>query len=983
MNKLLLIVLSYLLSCVVAFGQENQPIVIEAETGVVAGVAKIKPNCGAGNGSGQIVQLHDPTKIGAANNTLTLSDIEMTKAGLYVLSITYFNGAVTPISIEVNGVEQTVDLPKGVFCYEGKPVEHSIGVNLQQGMNTLVFRHMEGVAGPIFDYFSIKEPAPAVLSPKVENMRLKANQDTEIAFVLDKVALEEQTFNIELTGLNGATLSSNTVSFQEGERVASVTLSGATSGTGTIILSNTDDFVYNGEVVNISVTDTPVSFYVSNDGDDSNDGTSEATAWASLANVSNSTYIPGDQILFRKGDTFIGRLVISSSGADGSPITFASYGEGDVKPVLDGAKAEGGSYLSTVYVENQDYLVMRDLHITNDRKVSREGVDDKMAYGIYVLNKGDRTLNHFRFDNLTIANVLSVASLNTVSFNQIEVTGVYLSTERNTEAGKEKKINDVIFENCYVTRVGKLGFKTKHANSKTGAEEEIEELAYNTNIVVRNNHFFETGGSPVQLGGAYNALIEHNIFDYPGFSSTEDNRYAGRGSGSWYFRCRHIVSQYNVSKHVRGSGDSYGQHIDSNNHYVIMQYNYSEDSEGGFVEILGGNKYCTYRYNVSVNDGFRTSMGRGKNGNTLWVSDYWEGMEGEIKLCDEIYIYNNSVLVSNDLTPDIDFYGKSINVFNNAFHVRDNAKIGERIVVEGETALTSDNNLYFGDVSSDFTTLDAAAITGNPRYVMTGENDGDIFRLEENSPALNAGRTIQEPPFPHAGQGIFENITANATKDYFGNPVDLSAATHVGAFNGTALTAVPAEASISIDETTLDGGDEATITVTLNKDVYENQTVDIDVVGVDATGVYTLSDASVAIAQDTRTATSTLTINTDHTNQTAVVGTVSLTNPSAGITLGDNASSPVTILAGEPIASLSDAMATMKLFPNPVVNFVKVETDKQLKATAIIRDFTGKQVIKTSIKDGVIDMNGLLSGMYLLEVQTVDNESLIFKVVKK
>ena len=37
----------------------------------------------------------------------------------------------------------------------------------------------------------------------------------------------------------------------------------------------------------------------------------------------------------------------------------------------------------------------------------------------------------------------------------------------------------------------------------------------------------------------------------------------------------------------------------------MFQYNYSYNNEGGFAEVLGDNINCGYRYNISVNDGYR------------------------------------------------------------------------------------------------------------------------------------------------------------------------------------------------------------------------------------------------------------------------------------------------------------------------------------------------------------------------------------------
>ena len=78
-----------------------------------------------------------------------------------------------------------------------------------------------------------------------------------------------------------------------------------------------------------------------------------------------------------------------------------------------------------------------------------------------------------------------------------------------------------------------------------------------------------------------------------------------RGSGLWPFDCQDVVIQENRFLNAHGPGDSYGAHIDYGNENVVLQYNFSYHNEGGFVEILGDNIRCGYRYNISVNDGYR------------------------------------------------------------------------------------------------------------------------------------------------------------------------------------------------------------------------------------------------------------------------------------------------------------------------------------------------------------------------------------------
>jgi len=80
---------------------------------------------------------------------------------------------------------------------------------------------------------------------------------------------------------------------------------------------------------------TATTYYVSSTGNDVNSGTSENSAWQSLTKVNSFTPRPGDRILFQRGDTFYGQLVVNDSGVSGNPVTFGSYGSG-AKPIITG-----------------------------------------------------------------------------------------------------------------------------------------------------------------------------------------------------------------------------------------------------------------------------------------------------------------------------------------------------------------------------------------------------------------------------------------------------------------------------------------------------------------------------------------------------------------------------------------------------------------------------------------------------------------------
>ena len=754
----------------------------EAENGILSGVAEITENCINASG-GQFVRLGDEV-----GNTLKFNNIDVSISGAYRLKLFYFHTGTQPIEVLVNGVSVGVKyFPASVWCYQGDAAEYLLEINLNSGINTLELRPVDGESAPFIDKLEITENTPKKINIDVSTSRILPGESADIIVTASDILLSPATIDLAVSGIASDLfeIDENTLQIPVGEMSASTTLSITdnfssfeTSLVLTINLSNLSGNIEMGETIsaNIKVTDQATTFYVSSsDGNDTNDGLSEATPWKTLEKIKTIYFVPNDQILFKSGDIFVGQLTFRGSGSEGKPILISSYGEG-AKPIIDGANDADGAYVTAVLIENQEYIKITNLEISNDRRVSRKGEDDKQGYGILVYNSSNDIMNHFHFDNLTIREVYAV-TIEGVDFNSVKVAGILFKSDKNTIVGKEKSIRDVLVENCYITRIGKFGIWCQHGGGDTGVGNDSTNR--NKNLIFRNNHTFETGGSGMQPGRSYNCLIENNIFEYPG--SGIDSRMTNRGSGAWFWSCRNVIAQYNTSLHVRGHGDSYGMHIDFGNENVILQYNYSEDSEGGFVEILGDNINSVYRFNVSVNDGIRDNKG-----NTLWVSDY----SSSDTPSDNNYIYNNSVYVSGSLTPDISIKGMNTFIYNNAFFVTDDAAIGQTTVVEpavgGEVKMS--NNLFYGDIKSQLISIDTSPVFGNPLYIGAGELSVDGYKLNIGSAALNAGKTFDEPVFPQAGHGIFKDISPVADKDIFGNPISLSTQkSHIGAYNGIPL----------------------------------------------------------------------------------------------------------------------------------------------------------------------------------------------------
>jgi hypothetical protein len=82
-------------------------------------------------------------------------------------------------------------------------------------------------------------------------------------------------------------------------------------------------------------TANATTYYISNVGNDSNSGTDASSPWQTLNKLNSVSLSPGDNVLFRRGDTFYGSIIVSNSGSSGNPITYGAYGSG-AKPIITG-----------------------------------------------------------------------------------------------------------------------------------------------------------------------------------------------------------------------------------------------------------------------------------------------------------------------------------------------------------------------------------------------------------------------------------------------------------------------------------------------------------------------------------------------------------------------------------------------------------------------------------------------------------------------
>jgi len=403
------------------------------------------------------------------------------------------------------------------------------------------------------------------------------------------------------------------------------------------------------------------------------------------------------------------------------------------------------------------------------------GSGKNVRFGIKVV-ASTQDLENFSFNNLYIHDIYPTPDIN----DNIHLGyGIKLETQSDTVSGLLNTISNVKVINTTISETGHYGFWIKSLGLNG-----IDSVK-NNQILVENCVFEHTGGSGFVPNKSKNILVQDCIFNHTG--SSIDNRMWKRGSGMWPFDCKNVVAQHNKFMNAHGPMDSYGSHIDYGNENVVFQYNYSYNNEGGFAEVLGDNINCGYRYNISVNDGYREDPNGtpwNKKGKIFWVSNFCG--QDPIR-CPSIgtFIYNNTIFVNDTLNPEIYFWPNvgDVHVYNNLIVVGLNGEIIPTLLEDDLNDLYVSHNLFYDSSRIDIDSeLENNALYGDPLLLNSfylGENNPVSYQIQNNSPAIGSGFLI------NGSTNTTNYLEHNGGLDYFGNSVSHNLPSNIGAFNGS------------------------------------------------------------------------------------------------------------------------------------------------------------------------------------------------------
>lgn len=399
-------------------------------------------------------------------------------------------------------------------------------------------------------------------------------------------------------------------------------------------------------------------------GSDSNTGLTPKTPIQSLAHLATMDITFGDQVLLKGNQVHTGTIELidinkhlkkNKVGAKLQRIHIGSYGAGK-------ATIDFKGYPAGVFIKNTSGVDVTDLKITGNGGPSNtkfmirdKDKHIKQRYGVRVVSKPDikKSLVHdLKLYNLDIYDIFVLNSSkesracsgwdmkDSMSWGY----GVHAQVER-----KGLGIHTISIDYVNVRNTSHTGIQVRGRGSIDA------DIKHNVNdLRITNSTTFQTGGPGMQFNRCKNSSMRFCHITESGNRS--DMRKWGRGSGMWTWGCHTFLLEHNVFEGAQGLADSCGAHIDFNCTNVVIQYCFSRYNCGGFVEILGKNHNCCYRYNVSINDGWRNLK------DDKPVQSFWGkvGAPGDVITINghnhdrqyigpySSYVYNNTVIVTEN-----------------------------------------------------------------------------------------------------------------------------------------------------------------------------------------------------------------------------------------------------------------------------------------------------------------------------------------------
>ena len=506
-------------------------------------------------------------------------------------------------------------------------------------------------------------------------------------------------------------------------------------------------------------------------GDDSNPGT-QAQPWKTISKVNSTSFSPGDNIYFKRGETWREQLNVPSSGSDGNPITFGAYGSGD-RPIIHGGTTIpsdewSGPDANGVY----SYSYSGDIwFVTEDNSLILHASDSTCSDGNWYWDNANDTLYYKPTSGTPSDHVVdrvtraACIKMNNRQYIELENLNLIISYSGIEGSAPNSSINNITISYCDISKCRNgIWFEGRNGND-------------NSYITISHCNISNCGES-IFLGAYASATEKHSHCTIS--NNTIQNTGITTGSELWdEFLSGDLeaiglqnINNSTISRNIITGGAVDGGIVvwtaeTSTSNDNEIKRNYLKDLDGAGV--IPGGAYTNNTTNNTVAYNIIVDCGQGS-------SPPYGGLRLNRSQSPSNKIYNN-VLVGNDINLYLysltDYYIIKNNISYNPvnYHVRRDGEIGNNIL---------DYNCYYPDTGTKFqldgsdydfsgwktqTGQDAHSISQDPLFVDADYND---FHLQPASPCIDAG------------------VNVGLTEDYEGNSVPWGEGVDIGAYERTA-----------------------------------------------------------------------------------------------------------------------------------------------------------------------------------------------------
>lgn len=451
----------------------------------------------------------------------------------------------------------------------------------------------------------------------------------------------------------------------------------------------------------------------------------------------------GSRILFKKGVTCAGRLLITGNGSADSRNIIGAYGEGSERPILN---AEGG--VNAIEILDGSYWTITGLQLMNPAEL---GTQPTERQGIMVRSTTTVPKAGIVIDNNVIGDVAGWPNKTGNNPSYRNSGGIVVMADHDLPGPNPGLTDGITITNNEITNVGGGGIKLQgDGQQKLGK--------FHENVYIADNNIHQVGGDAIVVHASDHALIQNNRAIDLG-----QGKYAfqaGNFAGIWGMTSKELLFRYNVvGNSTDTSYDSTAWDCDwgMEGESCIFEYNYSYNNAGGaYLDCISGcgngatDTRGVVRFNI-MQDDCRFGGASGGPAHT--------------------WIYNNTFYCPTRTF--VDHMAGPRTMFNNIIVAKE---AGWDARLNSDSQRVYSNNAYFGGVRPPASETDPL-VDIDPQLFAPGsskdEFNVDGYQLLDSSPLLGAG----------------VDLDGFSGEDIFGNPT--GTAMNIGAYTGNGVPGAP------------------------------------------------------------------------------------------------------------------------------------------------------------------------------------------------